>query len=380
MVTPARLRFGKELDKLEISDIETLIENKIDESQNLEYKGLTENLEKDCNYLAETISGFLNTDGGILIYGVSEKKENNHTYPNDIKWCNTPKERLENLLKHRIQPWEEKIKIHRIKSKENEQDGIFVIEIPRSNNPPHMYNGRYYQRLNYQTQPMTHQNVFRAFQTSWIRRRELYQNVVEPLYSEIKGNCEKIEKYEQGESGIYSSILHKNRYLYDQIELSLQKKIDDFYRRMNDLNLKLSWGERIATRIINEELCKVFDEQRDFIESNMEEDYLRITASVRYPDGRINVVNHAKALSAALFLGTTPKSYLQNCYLHAEVIDYKPILHAERDTEISDEAFWKLWDECSAKAKENDVYVLIRNEIPRLLTLGREILRFMLSK
>jgi len=75
MVTQSQLRFGKELGKLQIRDIHALIQNKIDESQNLEYKEPSENLNKDCNNLAQTISGFLNTDGGIIVYGVSEREE-----------------------------------------------------------------------------------------------------------------------------------------------------------------------------------------------------------------------------------------------------------------------------------------------------------------
>ena len=215
MVNPSQLRFGKELEKLQISDIASLIQNKIDESHNLEYKKPSKDLNRDCNNLAEIISGFLNTDGGILLYGVSERKEGNHRYPLGIEWCNIPKERLESLLKSRIQPWEAKIKIRRIASKEDEQDGIFVIEIPKSNNPPHMHNYTYYQRLNFQTQPMTHQNVLRAFQTTWIHRRDLYLNILEPLYSEIKMNCEKIEKYEISEDMEYQGIILEDRYLYD---------------------------------------------------------------------------------------------------------------------------------------------------------------------
>ena len=265
MVTPSQLRFGKELEKLQIRDIVTLIKNKIDESQNLEYKQPSKDLNKDCNYLAKTISGFLNTDGGILVYGVSEKKQNDHSYPNDIEWCNFAKEKVENLLKSSIQPWEERIKIRRITSKETKLEGIFVIEIPRSNSPPHMSNYIYYHRLNFQTQPMTHQNVFRAFQTSWIRRRDLYRNVIEPLYSEISLNCERIQvRHEQGEDKRYQNIIHENRYLYDQIELSLQDKIDEFYIRMDELNSKLGYtAHKIAARIINEELCRIFGDHKD---------------------------------------------------------------------------------------------------------------------
>jgi len=149
---------------------------------------------------------------------------------------------------------------------------------------------------------------------------------------------------------------------------------------MNKLNSKLSWGERIATQIINEELCRIFERERDFIEIDMAEDHLHLAVSVKYPAGHIKVINHTKALSAALFLGTTPKSYLQNIYPHAEVISYKPIFHTLRNKEISDETFRKLWNECSAKAGKNDVYASIRKEIPRILTLGRQIVRFMLSR
>jgi len=340
MVTATQSRFGKELERLQISDIELLIENEIDESQNLEYKESTENVQKDCNYLAKSISGFLNTDGGILIYGVSERREKDHRYPTEIKWCNTTKERLESLLISKVQPWEKGIKIHRIRSKESEQDGIFVINVPKSNNPPHMHDGRYYQRLNFSTTPMSHQNVLRAFQTSWIQRRELYRNVIMPLYSEIKENCEKIERSEQGVSSVYENIIHVNRYLYDQTELSLQQKIDEFYIRMQNLNWSLAWSERIARRIINEELCKVFDEQRDFIKNHMKDSNLHATVRLRYPDGHIEeTAGHG--ISYALFLRTTPKSYLQSSITHAEVIDYKPILHTQRDTEITDEPFYQ---------------------------------------
>ena len=382
MANPSLLRFGKEIEKLRISDIVSLIQNKIDESHNLEYKEPSKDLNKDCNYLAKSISGFLNTDGGIIVYGVSERREGDHRYPSDVKSCDTTKERLENLLKSKIQPWEERIKIHRIKSKDNEEVGIFVLEIPKSNNPPHMYNYSYYQRLNFQTQPMSHQNVFRAFQTSWVRRRDLHLNVLEPLYSEIKLSCEEIERYEQGARSHYEGIILVNRYLYDLIESSLQKKIDEFYRRLDELNSKLGyWAHMIATKIINKELCRTFPAYRDYIEKHMENDHLFASVTVRDPSGSIKVVSKHEINGALLHL-TTIKSYLQSKHRNQEVVKFNPVFHfpPRENIQISDPTFRDLWVRCQRKATRNERYHLIWNEIPELVALGRKILGLILEK
>lgn len=127
------IRFGKDIDKLDISDIEKLIDSKVEESFNLEYKQPTRNLDNDCDYLAKTISGFLNTSGGVLVYGVVEGKEDAHSYPTQVKWLSESKERLENIPLSRVQQWNEQVRIKRIDNRENRQEGIFVIDVPKSN-------------------------------------------------------------------------------------------------------------------------------------------------------------------------------------------------------------------------------------------------------
>jgi len=382
MINPSQLRFGKELEKLQISDILLLIQNKIDESQNLEYKEPSKDLNKDCNNLSETISGFLNTDGGILVYGVSERSKGDHRYASDLSWCDTAKERLESLLISRIQPWEERIKIHRIKNKEEENEGIFVIEVPKSNSPPHMHNYRYYQRLNFQTKPMTHQNVLRAFQTSWIRRRDLHQNVIEPLYSEIKLDCEKIKRYQQGEHSKYQGVILENRYLYDLIESSLQRKIDKFYGELGELNSKLGgWTLKIATKIINKELCRTFPDYKDYIKNHMENDYLFASVTVIDPSGSRKIISKAK-INGALLHRTTVKSYLQSQHRNRELVKYGIYFqpNSEEETRISDSTFKKLWKRCVLKAVRNKRYLSIWNETSKLVALGRETLGLMSSK
>lgn len=140
MVSQSKLRFGKELDKLKIDDIQLLIDNKIDESHNLEYKGATTNTQSDCDNIAVAISSFLNTDGGIVLYGVSETKGSKPKYPNGFSWSNASKEQIESLLVSRVHPWSERIRIHRIKKKNSATQGIFIIEVPKSASPLHMNN------------------------------------------------------------------------------------------------------------------------------------------------------------------------------------------------------------------------------------------------
>jgi len=361
MVNPSQLRFGKELEKLQINDILSLIQNKVDESQNLEYKEPSKDLSEDCNNLAKSISGFLNTDGGILIYGVSERKEDDHRFPTDAKWCDTAKERIENLLKSRIQPWEERIKIHRVENKEDERVGIFIIEVPKSNNPPHMYNHCYYQRLNFQTQPMTHQNVFRAFQTSWIRRRDLYQDVLEPLYSEIKLNCEKIERFDQGEDSQYQNVILESRYLYDLIESPLQKKIEEFYKNLDELNTQGGyWAHAIAAKIINKELCRAFPNYKDYIQQHMENDHLFASVTVKDPSGTIKVYDR-RDINGALLRRTDVESYLQSQYPIREVVGFEPVLDSPQSgkIKISDPTFRELWERCQSEAARNGRYHFI---------------------
>jgi hypothetical protein len=75
MTSSSKLRFGKELNELTTDDIQLLIDNKIDESYNLDYKQPSGDAHSDCNNIAIVVSSFLNTAGGIIIYGVAESKE-----------------------------------------------------------------------------------------------------------------------------------------------------------------------------------------------------------------------------------------------------------------------------------------------------------------
>jgi hypothetical protein len=383
MVSLALLRFNKELEKLDTQDIESLIQNKIDESLTLEYKEPTENSEKDCDDIAKTISGFLNTEGGILVYGMSEKRDADHRYPDNMKWCDLTKERFESLLLNRVQSWEPRTRIYRIADKENNKKGMFVLEVPKSDNPPHMSNFVYYKRLNFRTVPMSHQEVIRTFQASHTERRELQQFVIQPLYSEINENCDRLHKYESVSSVTYDTTVHTNRYLYDRLEPPLREKITEFYVKIEEMSWLLNWKYKIATKIINEELCNILPpKERQYIREHLTTDLVHIRVTRRYPDGTKETFDHP--LAYALFPQADLRSYFQKMASDTIEVQYdsEPVVRFPPDQtgfQISEFSFDSLWKLCIAKASRDKIYTSIREKIPLLLTLGKEILEFMLA-
>jgi hypothetical protein len=286
-MSQSNLRFGKDLKDLHLSDIQFLINEKIDESQNLDYTQPSSDPEKDCDGVAKEVSGFLNTDGGIVIYGVSERREEEHCYPDRIIWSTSTKEWFENMLDSRIQPWDERIRIRRIENEQNPTEGIFVIEVPKSNNPPHMFNHVYYQRLNFKARPMEHENVYRAFQTSWLRRRDISKNVIEPLYSEIKYNSERIRDFRDTSIGNYEFVILDSRFLFDQIDSLTRIKINEFYDRLEKYNNILCETRRLTSRMIADELCRVKPDLRELIQQHINETLFQINLVLKDANGNV---------------------------------------------------------------------------------------------
>lgn len=137
-----------------LADIESLITNEVEEDIHLDYKEARALAKTDKARLDITkdVSSFANSDGGIIIYGVSEKDGKPYEItPIDGKVFS--KEWLENVIQT-IQPKINGIKIYPIRVDDAEHS-IYVVKIPRSDRTPHMAKDyRYYKRINFQSVPM----------------------------------------------------------------------------------------------------------------------------------------------------------------------------------------------------------------------------------
>lgn len=149
---------GKRADKIDSSDILRLIENQVSESKTLDYKrDLNLGKDKDKKEFLFDVSAMHNTEGGCLIFGIEEiKDENNHNTGKpskivDLKIDNEDKLTLfiEDIIKGNTEPNIAQLIINLIKV---ENQDVLVIGIPKSLTLPTMItiNGtnKFYKRRN----------------------------------------------------------------------------------------------------------------------------------------------------------------------------------------------------------------------------------------
>lgn len=132
-----------------IEDLQSLIDNEIEESTVLEYKSTIAKQKPNWKEeLAKDVSAMANANGGIIIYGISQKESNGHSIPDKLTPISNvvmSKDSLSQLLSSNIQPVIENIEITFIPY--DTQSGFFVIEVPQGitahqNRLSHLYHRR----------------------------------------------------------------------------------------------------------------------------------------------------------------------------------------------------------------------------------------------
>lgn len=141
-----------------LEKINQLINDKVQESLNLEYKssGALEKTEKKKEEITKDVSAMANSDGGIIIYGIKEYDETDKRYLPEkidaIDQSKVTKEWLEQVIGN-IQPKVDGIIITPI-NVNNENSVVYVVDIPKGDTAHQAQDRKYYKRNNFFSEPM----------------------------------------------------------------------------------------------------------------------------------------------------------------------------------------------------------------------------------
>lgn len=133
------------------------IVDRIEESLYLDYKASGSLVKTDGkkNEISKDISSFANSDGGIIIYGISEYQDGTKHLPEQIDPIdrnNFSKETLEQIINSRISPKIHGIIIYPVTiGNEDDNTVVYVVEIPKSQTAHQASDKRYYRRYNFQS-------------------------------------------------------------------------------------------------------------------------------------------------------------------------------------------------------------------------------------
>jgi hypothetical protein len=153
--------FGKPLSDLQYEDIVKYFVEHKQESETIEFKSFSngESFEHGLQNVIRGISAFLNSSGGILIWGapkgVKLHGQAEKIFVGGLAPVTEYKEKdsLINKITSVITPMPIGINVNTLKS---ENGYIYVAEIQQSIYKPHQFDHRYYVRLDGQTKPAPH--------------------------------------------------------------------------------------------------------------------------------------------------------------------------------------------------------------------------------
>ncbi len=190
----SKATFSKSLEELEYGDIERYFEEEREETLSLECKSLGDNsikskIEED---VIRTVCAFLNSEGGVMIWGSPREKKNADGHKVVIGELTPTKEFQTkdwfiNKLTTNIKPWPSGIEVKAL-----EQDGcyVYIIEVQKSEYSPHQFKDKYRARLDGQTIVAPHYLVEALF------RKIKYPNLSGTItFHKVRKTFSSIEEY-----------------------------------------------------------------------------------------------------------------------------------------------------------------------------------------
>lgn len=143
-----------------LEKLQSYIDEKIEENIHLDYKAADSLIKSEPKKkeISKDVSAFANSDGGIIIYGIKEYKQDTKFLPEKIdpvKRNEFSKETLEQVINSNISPKVSGVKITPITIGEpGDNDVVYIVEIPKSDTAHQANDKRYYKRYNFQSEAM----------------------------------------------------------------------------------------------------------------------------------------------------------------------------------------------------------------------------------
>jgi hypothetical protein len=148
--------------------LQEMIDNNAEENIHLDFKGgdalptpISDGKKQD---ICKDVSAFANSDGGVLIYGITEVDHKADSF-SFVDGNSFTKERLEQIINDGIQRRIDGIIITPVRVDGDIKKTVYVLDIPVSPLAPHMIkNKRYYKRFNFQSVQMEEYEVRQTFE------------------------------------------------------------------------------------------------------------------------------------------------------------------------------------------------------------------------
>ena len=162
-------------------DLEDMIEGQIEESINLDFKdgrALIPKKDSSLKEIAKDVSSFANSDGGIIIYGITEKDHKASGF-SFVDGNSFTKETLEQVINGRIQRRLNNIVIDPVRINGKIEQTVYVVKIPKSNDAPHITSQKkYYKRFNFQSIEMEEYEIRNLYNRPEATKLQLEKPIV----------------------------------------------------------------------------------------------------------------------------------------------------------------------------------------------------------
>jgi hypothetical protein len=179
------LIFGKPLRHITLVDLQGYFNEAKTESDKLEFKSYPKSLgtggiaEQEKKVL-KTICAFLNSDGGLLIWGAPEGKNlagtNEKVYEGALTFVSEPYEKDAFIAKiaNRIIPSPRNVIFHRI---DDQGKYLYLFEAPASEYAPHQFDNVYWMRMDGQSAAAPHHYIEALFRRVSFPKLEAYLRI-----------------------------------------------------------------------------------------------------------------------------------------------------------------------------------------------------------